>query len=162
MDWIVSIKGSLVAALQWFEAHPGTASWLDAVGSIVTIAFVSLFALFLGLRTRSHESTDRIRRAQGLALVFVPVLTDFMPKIEAAIIQKNKLEPPDEVLYFLDHLYVLGTAGGLILQMIAALQANRQTDPLTSDNENARLSDALHYCEDALAALMKLTRVRTA
>jgi hypothetical protein len=46
------------------------------------------------------ESTDRIRRAQGLALAFVPVLTDFKPKIEADIIQEGKLEPPDEVLYF--------------------------------------------------------------
>jgi hypothetical protein len=31
-------------------------------------------------RLRSHENTDRIRRAQGLALVLIPVLTAFRPK----------------------------------------------------------------------------------
>ena len=67
MDWIGWIRGLLDAALQWFEAHPGTASWLEAVGSITAIVFVYLFALFQGRRTRSHESIDRIRRAQGLA-----------------------------------------------------------------------------------------------
>jgi hypothetical protein len=27
-----AIRGLISAALQWFEAHPGTASWLEAVG----------------------------------------------------------------------------------------------------------------------------------
>ena len=67
MDWIGWIRGLLDAALQWFEAHPGTASWLEAVGSIAAIVFVYLFALFQNRRTRSHKSIDRIRRAQGLA-----------------------------------------------------------------------------------------------
>jgi hypothetical protein len=45
MDWIGWIKGPGGAALQWFEAHPGTASWLEAIGSITAIVFVYLFAL---------------------------------------------------------------------------------------------------------------------
>src|SRR6267154_180532 len=68
MDWIGWIRGPVGTALQWFEAHPGTASWLGAIGSINAIVFVYLFALYQGRRTRSHENTDRIRRAQGLAL----------------------------------------------------------------------------------------------
>ena len=42
MDWIGWIRGLISAALQWFEAHPGTASWLEAVGSITAIVFVSV------------------------------------------------------------------------------------------------------------------------
>ena len=114
MDWIAWIRVSLSAALQWFEAHPGTASWLEAVGSPAAIVFVYLFALFQGRRTTSHENTDRIRRAQGLALVLIPALTAFKPKIETAIIQESKPAPPDEVMRLLDQLYVLGVAGGLI------------------------------------------------
>ncbi len=92
------IEGPVGAALQWFEAHPGTASWLEAVGSITAIVFVYLFALFQGRRTRSHESIDRIRRAKGLALVLIPALTAFKSKIETAIMQESKPAPPDEVI----------------------------------------------------------------
>jgi hypothetical protein len=108
MDWIGWIRGPVGTALQWFEAHPGTASWLGAIGSITAIVFVYLFALYQGRRTRSHENTDRIRRAQGLALVLIPVLTAFRSKIEAAIIQEGKPAAPDEVMHLLDQLYILG------------------------------------------------------
>jgi hypothetical protein len=81
MDWIAWIRQAAAAALQWFEAHPGTASWLEAVGSIAAIVFVYLFALFQNRRTRSHESIDRIRRAQGLALVLIPDCEDAIPAL---------------------------------------------------------------------------------
>jgi hypothetical protein len=172
MDWIGWIKGPGGAALQWFEAHPGTASWLEAIGIITAIVFVCLFALYQARRTRSHENTDRIRRAQGLALVLIPVLSAFRTKIEAAIVQESKPAAPDEVMYLLDQIYVLGVAGGLILQMVAVLQANHRAELPPNETEDARssyhsiarqrLGDALSYCDDALYALKKLTRVRTA
>ena len=172
MYWIDWIRSWLAPALDWLEAHPGTASWLQAVGSIGAIVFVYLFALFQGRRARSHADIDRIRRAQGLALVLVPVLTGFRPKIEAALIRESKLEPPDEVLHLLDQLYVLGVAGGFVLQMVATLQANQRAELPVNDDGNARSSynsmarqrmgDALRYCDDAINALVKLTRVRTA
>jgi hypothetical protein len=171
MYWIDWIGGWLAPALDWLEAHPGIASWLQAVGSIGAIVFVYLFALFQGRRARSHEDIDRIRRAQGLALVLAPVLTAFRPKVEAALIRERKLEPPDEVLHLLDQLYVLGVAGGFVLQMVATLQANQRAELPVNDDENARSSynsmarqrmgDALRYCDDAINALVKLTRVRT-
>jgi undecaprenyl pyrophosphate phosphatase UppP len=172
MDWIVWIKGSLSSALGWCEAHPGIANWLQAIGSIAAIALIYLFALFQFRRTRSHEEIDRIRKAQGLALILVAVLVAFKPKIEAAIAQQSKIEPPDEALRLLDQLYVLGVAGGLILQMIATLQAHDQAASPSDEAEDVRnsyasigrqrLDLALRYCEDAIDALTKLTRVRTA
>ncbi len=112
----------------------------------------------------------RIRRAQGLALVLIPALTAFKPKIEAAIIQESKPVPPDEVMHLLDQLYLLGIAGGLILQMVAVLQANQQAELPPNENEKdrssynsiarQRLGEALRYCNDATYALMKLTRQR--
>ena len=169
--WIASTAGSLSATLHWLEAHPGTASWLEAVGSIAAIVFVYLFALFQGRRANSHQNTDRIRRAQGLALLLIPVLIAFKPKVEAAILHESKLPPPDEVMHLLDQLYTLGVAGGLILQMVATLQAHERAEPPAVENEGARssynsmarqrLDSALRYCEDAIGALMKLARVRT-
>jgi len=172
MDWIVWIKGSLSSALGWCEAHPGIANWLQAIGSIAAIVLIYLFALFQFRRTRSHEEIDRIRKAQGLALILAAVLVAFKPKIEAAITQQSKIEPPDEVLRLLDQLYILGVAGGLILQMIATLQAHNPAAPPSDGAEDVRnsyasigkqrLDLALRYCEDAINALTKLTRIRTA
>jgi hypothetical protein len=171
MDWIAWIRQAADAALLWFEAHPGTASWLEAAGSIAAIVFVYLFALFQNRRTRTHESIDRIRRAQGLALILISVLIAFKPKIETAIIQESKPAPPDEIMHLLDQLYVLGVAGGLILQMVAVLQANQRLERPPNEDENVRssynsivrqrLSDALRYCEDAIPASMTLTRMQT-
>jgi len=45
MDWIGWIRGPVGTALQCLKAHPGTASWLEAIGSITAIVFVYLFAL---------------------------------------------------------------------------------------------------------------------
>jgi undecaprenyl pyrophosphate phosphatase UppP len=92
--WITWTSGSLLATVHWLEAHPGTASWLEAVGSIAAIVFVYLFALFQGRRANSHQNTDRIRRAQGLALLLIPVLVAFKPKLEAAILHESKLRHP--------------------------------------------------------------------
>lgn len=169
--WITWTVGTLSATVHWLEAHPGTASWLEAVGSIAAIVFVYLFALFQGRRANSHQNTDRIRRAQGLALLLIPVLAAFKPKLEMAILHESKPSPPDEVMHLLDQLYILGVAGGLVLQMVATLQAHERAEPPAVENEGARssynsmarqrLDSALRYCEDAIGALMKLARVRT-
>jgi hypothetical protein len=171
MDWIAWTRGLLSGALQWFEAHPGTASWLEAVGTIAAIVFVYLFALFQGRQTSSHQNTDRIRRARGLALFLIPALTAFRPKIETAIIHEIKLAPPDEIMHLLDQLYVLGVAGGLILQMVAVLQANQRAELPPNETDTApssyntiarqRLGEALGCCDEAIDALIKLTRIRT-
>src|SRR5450759_703433 len=171
MDWMALTRSSLSAALQWFEARPGTAAWLEAIGSIAAIVFVSLFALYQNRRARSHEDIDRIRRAQGIALILIPVLTAFRPKIEAAIIHESQPSPPNEIIYFLDQLYVLGVAGGLILQMLVTLQANQRSELPANSNETARLAynsvarqrlgNALRYCDDAIQALTKLALIRT-
>jgi hypothetical protein len=96
MDWIGWIRGPVGTALQWFEAHPGTASWLGAIGSINAIVFVYLFALYQGRRTRSHENTDRIRRAQGLALILIPALTPSDPKLKRLSFKKANLLRPTQ------------------------------------------------------------------
>jgi hypothetical protein len=99
------------------------------------------------------------------------VLTAFRPKIEAAIIQESQLAPPDEIIHLLDQLYILGVAGGSLLQMVATLQANQRSELPANANETARssynsvvrqrLSNALRYCDDAVSALLRLARTRT-
>ena len=106
-------------------------------------------------------------------MLLIPVLTSFKLEIEAAIIQEIELAPPDEVTHLLDQLYVMGVAGGYILQMVATLQAHQrfgssrvsegETGAGTTYNSltRKRLGSALHYCEDAIRAMTKLTQART-
>src|SRR5882672_1056131 len=106
MDWIGWIRGPVGPALQWLDAHPGTASWLGAIGSITAIVFVYLFALYQGRRTRSHENTDRIRRAQGPGLNYdalKPAYTDpaVWDNFEPGLLtlcspDPQAIRPPDE------------------------------------------------------------------
>ena len=70
MYWIDWIRGWLAPALDWFEAHPGIASWLQAVGSIGAIVF--RLSVRPGRRARSHEDIDRIRKPQGLSMIVQP------------------------------------------------------------------------------------------
>jgi hypothetical protein len=104
--------------------------------------------------------------------MLAPVLTSFEHKIKSAISEKTKLAPPEEVMLVLDQLYILGIAGGYILQMVATLQAHQRFDPMNiNDNKeahsafaslsNQRLAVARHYCEFAIRAMTKLAQVRT-
>ena len=168
MDWIVWIRGSLSSALGWCDAHPGIANWLQAIGSIAAIILIYLFAVFQFRRTRSHEEIDRIRKAQGLALALCPVLIAFRLRLEGALTQETKLEPRAELTPFLDQIYILGLAGGSILQMVAALQAHQRAELIEGKSsasksiDRQRLSDALQFCDHAIDGLAKLTRMRTA
>jgi hypothetical protein len=170
--WIEWTKGLALAGGHWIESHPGTASWMHAIGSVAAIVAVFLIVSLQNRGAKSREETDRIRRAQGLALLLIPVLTSFKLKIETAIIQEGKPAPPDEVTHLLGQLHVMGVAGGYILQMVATLQAHQRFDPPSvSENEKTRsvynsiarqrLDRALLYCEDAIRAMTKLTLVRT-
>jgi hypothetical protein len=108
--------------------------------------------------------STRDRRSHPTGLALGPCLP--------ASLAKSKPAPPDEIIHLLDQLYVLGVAGGLILQMVAVLQANQRAEPPVTENESGRslynsvvrqrLGDALRNCEGAIDALMKLTRARTA
>ena len=171
--WIDWTTGWLSAATNWIEAHPGTANWFQAFGSITAIVAVFLFVILQNRGAKSREETDRIRRAQGLALLLIPILTSFELEIETAIIQESKPPLPDEITHLLDQLYVMGVAGGYILQMVATLQAHQrfgpssisanETEARTAYNSLARqrLGSALHYCENAIRAMTKLTQART-
>jgi hypothetical protein len=176
MDWKASLdwtNGLLSAATSWIEAHPGTANWIQAFGSIAAIVAVFLFVVLQNRGAKSREETDRIRRAQGLALLLIPILSSFELEIETAIIQECEIAPPDEVIHLLNQLYIIGVAGGYILQMVAILQAHQRFGPIeASESETEaraahnslarkRLSIAQHYCEDAIRAMTKLTQVRT-
>jgi hypothetical protein len=119
--------------LQWIEDHEALAAWVQAIGAIVAIIGAFLIAYFEGRRAKVREEArgvreeaDRLRRAQGLALMLQPELRAFEGRVEQHILHAidRSPTPPKSILDHADQLHLLGEAGGAILQMIGVLNAD--------------------------------------
>src|SRR5258707_758181 len=108
MDWIGWIRGPVGAALQWFEAHPGTASWLEAIGSITAIVFVYLFTLYQGCRTRIARKHRSDQESAGTSASSYSRADRLQVQNRSGYHSRRQTCAPDEVMHLLDQLYILG------------------------------------------------------
>ena len=126
--WLARVLGFDV--LNWIEAHPGLASWLQAIGSIVAIGAAFLIS-YLQIRSdRRHTARERSLRAQGIALLLHTEMVEFGIRLRAVIDERDvssaaRLEAPTTLLARVDELYLLGPSGGALLQMVSSLNATR-------------------------------------
>jgi hypothetical protein len=106
--------------LIWFEAHPGTAGWAQAV-----IAGCAIFAVYLAATIpvradAARRERERKIRATGLALLLVPEIVVLKGLVETCIeqgtIYDNPIELPANLAAKTDQLYILGDTGGRLLQ----------------------------------------------
>jgi len=157
--------------LQWIEAHQGAAAWVQALGAILAIGV----ALWISRRdTRRRRQAER-RRATGLAVLLHTEMVDFRHRLTSAMqataFPDLKVSLPESLVQHSADLYLLGSAGGALLQMISTLRAtNRQIDesqrkyPTTTANIDRILRpgivDSLRLardaCDEAIAALDKI------
>jgi hypothetical protein len=141
MDW----KDLLSTASIWLETHPGIASWARGIGSLAALTAVFLVVFQQNREANSREETDRIRRAQGLALLLDPVLTSFELKIESAISEKTKLAPPEEIMLVLDQLCILGIAGDTSCKWSRRCKPTRDTTCWTSTKARTHIQLTLRF-----------------
>jgi hypothetical protein len=159
--------------LQWIEAHQGLAAWVQAIGAIIAIIAAFLIASFEGRRARAREAArtgreeaDRLRRAQGLALMLHPELAAFEGTLNRATWSDERAGPPKTILDHADQLHILGKGGGLILFMIGALNAHEQLRPPPGASGEGRakldslraerLRIARQCCSDAVQELKSI------
>jgi hypothetical protein len=108
--------------LIWFEAHPGSGGWMQAIVAVIAIVAV-YFAATIPVRAeaRSRER-ERSLRAQGLALLLFPEIIVLKGEIETYIESGNiydaPVTPPAILLAKTDQLYLLDETGGRLLQAI--------------------------------------------
>jgi hypothetical protein len=71
--------------LIWFEAHPGSGGWMQAIVAVIAIVAV-YFAATIPVRVeaRSRER-ERSLRAQGMALLLFPEIIVLKGEIETYI-----------------------------------------------------------------------------
>jgi hypothetical protein len=108
--------------LIWFEAHPGSAMWVQAIVAGIAIIAVYLAATIPVRAEAKVRERDRRLRAEGMALLLIPEIIVLKGEIETCIdsgsIYDALLEVPESLVSKTDQLYLLGPSGGRLLQAI--------------------------------------------
>jgi hypothetical protein len=158
--------------LAWIEGHPGLATWLGSIAIVATI----LATLRIAGADRRERQLERVLKAKALALLLQTQLVAFRGKLERAVEDPRNggpvVAPPPILIERSDQLYLLGPAGGSLLQMISALNAN--ADQVRASLEfgvgdaegllegfRRSLALALECCDEALAGIDRIVRVDT-
>jgi hypothetical protein len=111
--------------LIWFEAHAGTAAWVQAIIASAAIIVV-YFAATIPIRAEAKfRATDRRLRAEGMALLLIPEIVALKGEIETHVEMGSIYDPPVALpptwVAKTDELYILGEIGGRLLQTIGAV-----------------------------------------
>jgi hypothetical protein len=134
--------------LTWFETHPGSAGWMQAI--VAGIAIIAVYvAATLPVRAEArYRANERKLRADGMALLLLPYVLVLKGEVETAIdsgsILGKPVTIPDTLLSRADDLYLLAGAGARLLQAIGmiegvAAQTHRyQTQAVTAQGVQVR------------------------
>ena len=116
----------------WIAGHDALAAWVQAVGSIAAIIATAIIARLDGKARREreqYEDAKELRRAKGLAILLQIEMIAFRSVLLETIARKNltqaAIEPPSTLVMLAPELNILGSAGGALLQLISALNANK-------------------------------------
>jgi hypothetical protein len=108
--------------LLWFEAHPGTAGWAQAIVAGLAIVAVYIAATIPVRAEAARLERERRLRADGLALLLIPEIVVLKGEIETCIGNGSIYDTPVSVPLMLasktDDLYLLGEPGRRLLQTI--------------------------------------------
>jgi hypothetical protein len=161
--------------IDWIDGHPNLAAWVQAIGAIIAIFAAFLISHFEVRATRKAAGEERRMKAQALALLLQPQLLAFKGELESDPLLRGRgvgpleiapLEPPKAIIDLADQLYLLGSPGGAILQMLGVLSAQRTlTSSILVDAEkrnkafelsSQRQRIAIKNCDEALAGLQAI------
>jgi hypothetical protein len=108
--------------LIWFEAHPGSVGWMQAIVAGIAIIGVYVAATIRVRAEAKARAAERRLRAWGLALLLIPEIIVLKGEIENCIDKGTIFDAPVQVPASLigktDQLYLLGNIGGRLLQAI--------------------------------------------
>jgi hypothetical protein len=108
--------------LMWFEAHPGSAVWMQAIVAGVAIIAVYFVATIPVRAEAKAREAERRLHAWGLALLLIPEIIVLKGEIETCIesgtIYDAPVEVPASLIGKTDRLYLLGEIGGRLLRTI--------------------------------------------
>jgi hypothetical protein len=111
--------------LLWFEAHPGTAGWAQAIVAGVAIVAVYVAATVPVRAEARRLEAERKSKADGLELLLLPEVLTLLGEIEASIESGDINDEPIRVSRTLmdraDDMYLMGDRGRRLLQALGML-----------------------------------------
>jgi hypothetical protein len=157
--------------LEWIEHHPGLAAWVQAIGAILAIGAGFLVVWLQQWLQRKADDIEKRHRAVGLAILLHPEVAEFRGAMErmahAGVLESAPIQVPASIVKYADQLYVLGTVGLNLLQMMGAINAvmaqkmafhatDRTGNPIRDEvgkNLRSNMSLAIAACDEAIAGL---------
>ena len=117
--------------MDWLEQHFALAGWVSAIGGIAAVAAAFLVANLQTHAERQAAEEERQLRAEALAVLLVTDTVEFVGYLREVIgarqlMRARGLKPPAALVARLGELYLLGSAGGSLLQLVSALNATRR------------------------------------
>jgi hypothetical protein len=113
--------------LIWFEAHPGSAGWMQAIVAGIAIVAVYLAATIPVRAQAKAREAERRLRAWGLATLLIPELIVLTQELETCIesgtIYDAPVQMPASLINKTDQLYLLGETGRRLLQAVGMVNA---------------------------------------
>lgn len=125
--------------LCWIESHPGLAAWVQACGTFVALTIAIGVPWYIHQKEGEERTAEKLLQAQGLALLIRPSLIVLIGKLEreerllTGGVPSQALSPiklPTAIMEQVNLFWLMGGAGGHVLQLIATLDAD---DQLVSD-----------------------------
>lgn len=168
------------AIVCWLKANAHLSGWVQGAGTLIALAIAIGVPWCIHRNEVREKKRTKIHQGQGLAILLRPSLLVLQGEIEAAkkqhTLSQKIVDIPDDLTTEVQSLWIMGTAGGHMLQAIAALRTNnRQIEDASSvvagssarevseiiNLANEKLLIADRDIEDALDAIDLLLATKT-
>ncbi|MFI5020081.1 MAG: hypothetical protein ACHQRJ_00315 [Alphaproteobacteria bacterium] len=160
-------EAQLNALLAWFEAHPGLATWIQGLGSLIAIAVAIWVPARMYSLARKEAEQERKLRTRRLALRIGPALKDVeleLKRIRNAwlpqrrergeslevIFHNARLDMPQPLAETIGELYLFrGEIGNHLQQLVSILQRYSRIWEIARRNwdlnaRNVSINDSAH------------------
>lgn len=142
-----------MAVLSWIEGHPGTAGWVQGIGSIVAVIVAIIIPVFLRRIDQKERKKENAIKSICLAIAIKPDLLRIISHADILIGWCNdplnfrgekrsfgsnsRFDVPEIMLNNIDKFYILGDDAGRAAQtVLAELQNHNQSVEAISFDSN--------------------------
>ncbi len=151
----------------WYDRFgEWTPAWVQVIGTLIALCIAIAVPWRIHLSERRQRETEKRRQGQGIAVLISPILLVLDGAIERAIVAGSNgnysamdIEMPSSVIEQVNLLWLMGPAGGHVLNVISTLDANSR---LIREQLSVRNPTQSHINQRSGLALERLAIARDA
>ena len=168
------------AIVCWLKANAHLSGWIQGAGTLIALAIAIGVPWCIHRNEVREKKRTKLHQAQGLAILLGPSLRVLQEEIKTAKglprFSQKIVDIPDDLTTEVQSLWIMGAAGGHILQAIAALRSNKRqiedARPVVAGNSAREVSEIINIAneklliadrdiDDALDAIDRLIATKT-